>query len=243
VDSEEVESIVQRTNEKLAAETLKRQRELEARIAQLESKAAWSEVGVAPGSAAKAKTQELHGPHRGLASEFDSVATAPVQDAEIRPQPDTVHGADHSVAQDLAQGKAVGEQEEAETCQAPAEAHEGGLPTENAAADGSSSGQDSGEQPPGVGNVQDSQSESQSQVLSFKSPRACRCSPAAPGCTPLRRGQTVFAGLQGARCECVSKVPTTGPRWAAGLCAAAWPPSPVRPHTLFDILCPPLYTE
>ena len=88
IDPEEVESIVQRTNEKLAAETLQIKKELEHRIAQLESKSAWSEPGAtfAPGSSSRAKTQALHG-QRGLESEFDSVATAACDDARDKNVP------------------------------------------------------------------------------------------------------------------------------------------------------------
>ncbi len=231
VDSEEVESIVQRTNEKLAAETLQRQRELEARIAQLESKAAWSEVG-APGSAAKAKTQELHGPHRGLASEFDSVATAPVQDAEILPQPDTVHGADHSAAQDRARGNAEArEQDEAETCQSAVEAHEGGLPTENVAPDGLSAIQSYDEKQLGFGDVQGSQSEPQSQVKSFTKPPRLQMFACRARLHPVCWGQIFFAGLQGAGCEDV-RCRLHGRHWADW--PSLLPPAALtRPRTRF----------
>lgn len=76
VEPGEIEAIVQRTNEKLEAETRQLKLELETRIAQLESRPAWAEQPAAmPGSAAKAGIEELHGSQRGLMADFDDVAT------------------------------------------------------------------------------------------------------------------------------------------------------------------------
>jgi len=168
VDPEEVESIVQRSNEKLAAETLKMQQVLEARIRQLESKTAWSEPLMIPipGSTTKAKTQALHGPLRGLESEFDNVATTLAQNTETRPQPDACHGghgADLSAAQEPARGKAeVRERDESEAPNVRQEDQ----PREHTTPDEKpSAGEVFVEMSPGAKDLQDASSQPGSEVI------------------------------------------------------------------------------
>jgi len=80
MEPEDIEAIVQRTNEKLGEETRKLKQEFESRIAQLESRPAWAEQPIAaPGSAARA-SRELNGGQRGLVAEFDDVAKDAARD-------------------------------------------------------------------------------------------------------------------------------------------------------------------
>jgi len=87
VDPEEVESIVQRSNKKLIQETRRMKSEFEGRIAELESKSAWTSESKSawtevsqlrswepPGLASKRATKSLHGGGSPLRAEFDSVA-------------------------------------------------------------------------------------------------------------------------------------------------------------------------